>query len=152
MLDHLDSALSPVGLATFLHGPVESHLRRRAKERFASEGDDASGKWAPLQQSTIEFRESGGFGPRPINRRTGELEAYITQSDADITSVPGLSTLVYPKDQPGTSGLRQKVQTAQGGRSEPRTVARPVLALSENDLAAVMVQLAFHIQAWRGNP
>lgn len=152
MLNHLDSAMSPVGLAAFLHGSVEPYIRERAQNRFASEGDDVSGKWAPLQQTTIEFRESGGFGPRPINRRTGELEAYITQSDAGIASAPGLSVLTYPKDPPKTPALQQKVQTAQAGRSVPSTVPRPVLGLNERDLGAVMVQLAFFIQGWGRRP
>lgn len=151
MLKHLDSAFSVEGLAAFLKVSVEPWLRERAKGRFDSEGDDASGKWAPLQQTTIDFRERDGFnGPGPINRRTGELEAYITGADMGIVSVPGLATLTYPKEPPKGKALSQKVSTAQKGRSQPNTVARPILALSERDLGAILTQLAFHVKGWGG--
>lgn len=151
MLKHLDSALSVQGLAAFFKVGVEPWLRERAENRFAVEGDDASGKWAPLQQSTVDIRESSGFGgPGPINRRTGELEAYITGADMGIVSVPGLATLTYPKEPPKSKGLQQKVATAQVGRMSPSTVRRPVLALGEKDLGTILTQLAFHVKTWKG--
>lgn len=152
MLDRIDSALSPAGLAFFMHGAVQPWLIKRAKARFASEGDDASGKWAPLQQATVEFRESQGFeGSHPINRRTGELEAYITQSDVDVVSAPGVTSLKFPgTNTKASKSIAEKMRTAQKGRTSPATVPRPVIGLGERDLAAVMTELAFHIQRWRG--
>lgn len=148
MLEHLDSALSPSGLATFLGLAAGPWIKERAADRFASEGDDATGKWAPLQEATIDIREKSGFeGSHPINKRTGELEEYITQGQVGITSVPAVSTLTYPKNSPSTKSLREKMSTAQRGRSNPTTVPRPVLALGERDLAQVVTMLAFHVQS-----
>jgi len=152
MLLHLDSSLSPVGMYAFMHGAVQPWLVERAEQRFAGEGDDAVGKWAPLMQSTIMYRESAGFGgPRPINKRTGELEAYITGGGADVTSLNGASVLTFPDPKTKMSyGLNKKVETAQVGRSKnPSTVKRPVLGLGEKDLAAIMTRLAFHVQGWK---
>lgn len=148
MLNSIDSALSPVGLATFLYGAVGPWVKQRAADRFTSEGDDVSGKWAPLAQTTVEIRETYGFeGARPINKRTGELEAYITQGEVGVTTAPGMGVLKYPKNPPSTKSLRQKVKTAQQGRTSPSTVARPILGLGERDLAQVVTMLAFHVQA-----
>lgn len=149
MLNHIDSALSPIGLAAFLYGGVQPWLVNRAKERFASEGDDVTGKWAPLQQSTVEIRQSQGFeGPHPINRRTGELERYITESGVDVVAAPGVGTLRFPGRNTTSKSVKQKLSTAQKGRINPSTVPRPVLGLNEKDLAVVMTQLALHIQGW----
>lgn len=151
MLDRIDSALSPVGLAQFLYGGVQPWLEQRAAERFASEGDDASGKWLPLAPATVEIRESQGFeGSHPINKRTGELEQYITQSQVDVTAAPGVGTLRFPGRNAPSKAVAEKLSTAQRGRTYPRTPARPVLALNEKDLSVVMTQLAFHVKGWGG--
>lgn len=150
MLNRIDSSLSPVGLAAFLHGAVAPWVQERAADRFAAEGDDVSGKWAPLQQSTIEIRENEGFGgAHPINRRTGELEEYITQGQVGVVSSPGLAVMTYPKNPPNTIGLRKKMETAQKGKFSPHTVARPVLGLNERDLGAVLTMLAFFVKNGR---
>lgn len=149
MLEHIDSALSPVGLAAFLHGAVTPWLKQRAANRFKGEGDDAVGKWAPLQESTLLIREGYGFGPGPINRRTGELENYIVGGGSDVTAVPGLATLVYPDPNKARGPhLSKKVQTAQMGKTSPKTVKRPVLGMNETDLAAVMTKLAIHVRTF----
>lgn len=148
MLNTIDSALSPIGLAAFLHGAVGPWVKERAADRFKNEGDDVSGRWAPLQQSTVEIRENMGFeGEHPINKRTGELEAYITEGEIGVTTSPGLGVLKYPQNPPATASLKDKLKTAQTGRSTPRTVARPVLGMNENDLSHVLLMLALHIQA-----
>jgi hypothetical protein len=148
MLNSIDSALSPTGLASFLGLAVGPWVKERAADRFASEGDDVTGKWAPLQDTTIDIREKSGFeGAHPINKRTGELEEYITQGQVGITAAPGLAVMTYPKNPPATKSLKEKVSTAQRGRSNPSTVARPVLGLNERDLAQVLTMLAFHVQA-----
>lgn len=150
MLNKIDSALSPVGLATFLHGAVAPWVQERAADRFASEGDDVTGKWAPLEQATIEIRENEGFGgAHPINRRTGELEEYITQGQVGVTAAPSVAVMTYPKNPPSGKSLRQKMETAQKGRRTPNTVARPVLGLNERDLGAVMTMLAFFVKDGR---
>lgn len=147
MLEHIDTALSPIGLFTFLHGAVGPFVKQRASDRFRSEGDDVTGTWAPLAQATVEIRQNMGLeGSHPINKRTGELEAYITQGSIDVTTGVGVGTLKYPGNAPATSGLREKLKTAQGGKASPSTPPRPVLGLGEADLGHVLVMLAFHVQ------
>jgi hypothetical protein len=147
MLNTIDSALSPVGLAAFLYGQVGVWVKQRAADRFAQEGDDVTGKWAPLQQTTQDIRESYGYGgDHPINKRTGELEEYITQGQVWVTTGAGVGMLQYPKGVPSTKQLRAKLSTAQQGRTSPQTVARPVLGLNEQDLSVILTMLAFHIE------
>lgn len=146
MLNHMDSALNPIGLSVFLFGSISPWLRRRAAQRFAGQGDDASGKWEPLKDSTIEWRESQGFGSGPINRRTGELENYITQGNGRIISTPVGSSLAYPGTDSVSPALHKKVSTAQKGKKYPHTKPRPVLAVNEADLSFLVTSLAFHVQ------
>jgi hypothetical protein len=147
MLEVIDSSLSATGLAAFLFGSVGPWVQQRAEERFKNEGDDVSGKWAPLMPRTQEIRENYGFGgSHPINKRTGQLEDYITQGQVDVVTSPGYGILRFPGNPPNDTGLRQKMKTAQQGRAEPNTVARPVLGLNEKDLVAILNMLAFHIQ------
>lgn len=151
MLNRIDSSLSPVGLAAFLHGSVGPWVKQRATDRFKLEGDDVTGQWAPLQQTTVEIREKSGFpGPNPINKRTGELEAYITEGQVGVVASPGLGVLTYPDNPPRTKAIREKVKTAQRGRPQPSTVARPILGLNERDLSEVMVMLALFVQSGGG--
>lgn len=147
MLAVIDTALSPIGLAAFLYGVVGPWVQERAQDRFASEGDDVTGKWAPLMETTVRIREDYGFeGSHPINKRTGELEEYITQGGVSVTSAPGAGVLKFPGKEPSTKGLREKLKTAQQGRTNPNTVPRPVLGLNERDLAYTVTMLAFHVQ------
>ncbi|SRR6266540_3903787 len=146
MLNTIDSALSPVGLAAFLYGNVGTYVKKRASDRFMEQGDDVTGTWAPLAEATQEIRERAGYGAtEPINKRTGQLEEYITQGQMWVTTGPGYGMLQYPKNTPDQA-LREKMSTAQRGRESPKTVARPVLGLNEQDLAVVLTMLAFHIQ------
>lgn len=154
MLQRVDTAISPVGLMGFLTGVIGPYIRERASDRFASEGDDVSGKWAPLQPATQEIRSRGEWpvsATHPINVRTHELERFITQSNAAVWGHTLGASLRYPDKQPTRRSITQKMETAQRGRANPRTVARPVLGLNERDLAFTMQSLMFHIQtAGRG--
>lgn len=146
-LNHLDAKLSTPMMMGFLAATIHPWLQERARQRFLNEGDDASGKWAPLQQSTNEWRRSGGFPEaHPINKRTGELERFITGSSALVTPTPAGVTMKYPGSQP-SGGLFEKVKTAQRGRKTPSTVPRPVLSLGLADLNFTLSSLALYIQA-----
>lgn len=146
MLSVLDSSLSPAGLAAFLLGNVAPWVKERAQDRFEYEGDDVSGYWQPLTADTIEIRHNMGFFDPHMNRRTGELEQYITQSSSMVTTGPGWGTLKYPAQHARTKGLREKMKTAQAGKASPSTPPRPVLGLNERDLAYVLSTLAFFVQ------
>lgn len=146
MLQVLDTALSPTAIAGFLGFEVGPYLERRARARFAGEGDDAVGQWAPLKPATVEVRETAGYGgEHPINRRTDELMNYITGSGGDASPEVYGASLIFP-GKPPMGDLEDKVSIAQQGGGEYNTVPRPVLGLSEADLIFVLSALAFHIE------
>lgn len=152
LLTRVSSALSPVALAEFLTADVAPFLGARAQERFKSEGDAASGKWQPLTAHTQAIRAWGAqtqgwaIGPdHPINKRTGELEDYITSGNGKTIPWGTGTSLLYPDPSRASGEIPQKVQTAQKGRTNPRTPPRPVLAVNEIDLAFVLRKLFDHI-------
>ena len=146
--DRLILLLSPAGAASFLGTSVGPYLSKRAGERFANEGDDAvGGAWAPLKPGTVAIREEMGFpGEHPINVRTGELERWVVGSGWDAYPFGAGASLRYPGTAP-TGTLKEKVVTAQRGRKDPDTVARPVLAVNEADMLFVIAALAAQIEA-----
>lgn len=139
-VDELIFLMSDIGLTAFLGASIGPYLSQRAKQRFASEGDDVTGPWAPLKPATITIRQSQNYGSGPINRRTGELENWVVGSGWDAYPTGMGASMRFP-GKPPTGELKAKVQTAQGGRVNPPTVARPVLGLNENDL--LFLQTAF---------
>lgn len=148
MLEAVDTALNPVAIVSFLGGVVQPWIRKRASERFTQEGDDVSGAWAPLEVTTQQIRESLGFpGAHPINRRTGELEAFMTENQGILSSSGIEASLTYPGGEP-TGELRNKVKVAQSGGQQPGyrpTPPRPVIGLGEQDLAFVLLALTEHV-------
>lgn len=152
LLNHFQVALSSQSLATFLGTEVHPWLTHRAQQRFHAEGDDASGKWADLKPFTQFMRAQAGFPPdHPINHQTGQLEAYITGG-----GIPDARPLAFGArmDFPGRSApgagdplINKKMRTAQLGNKKPPTVARPVLAMDENDLEYVLTQLSIFVTA-----
>ena len=149
MLEALDTALNPIAVAGFLGAVVDPYIRGRAADRFASEGDGASGQWAPLSPATQEIRDQMGYGAsHPINRREGELEEFITQRKGGTTVAPYGASIRFPASSPGGE-LRDKFEHAQAGGvsdSGKSFPARPVLAMDESDLTFVMLSLAEHIE------
>lgn len=132
---NLTGLVSTPGLVAFLNFYMGPQLQKRARERFANEGDDAVGKWLPLASVTTEsFRPQQGYAPGPINHRSGELEAWVTNSGWDTIPTGGGATMLFPGRNP-TGELAKKVTTAQSGSTDPYTPARPVLAVSTRDLA-----------------
>lgn len=134
VMDKLLVFLSPIGTSLFLGSTIGPYLSKRAGERFAGEGDDVVGKWAPLKDSTVAIRESQNYpGAHPINRRSGELENWVVDGGWDAYPTGFGASLRYPGTRP-SGELKDKVLTAQAGREFPKTVARPVLGVNENDL------------------
>lgn len=151
MLAYLDRILSPAGMGGFLGLNVGPYLQSRARDRFQSEGDDVTGPWAPLAPDTVEIRQRmGQMGDHPINRRTGELEDYVTQGQFRTVVHSLGATLTYPGNTPSRQSIRQKMETAQQGRISPPTVPRPVLGMNERDLMYVVTTLAFFIERGGG--
>jgi len=144
----LEALLSPVGMAFFLTTDVGPYLRLRAASRFAQEGDSVSGPWAPLAPITQQIREANPDWPvgpsHPINKRTGELEHYITHSTPEVFPNTLGASLRYP-GRPPSGELAEKVETAQRGKKSPPTLPRPVLGIDETDILFVMSRLHFWI-------
>lgn len=147
MLDRLDTRLNPVAVAGFLGAEVAPYLKHRAKTRFAQEGDDVTGGWAPLKEATQTIRASQGYGAaHPINKRTGELERYIT-GDANEKIHPWGASLTLPGSAPA-GDLVDKLRTAQAG--DTRAVPRPVLGMNWQDMGAVLFLLADYVEGKSG--
>lgn len=143
----MNYSLSPVGLAAFMSQVVDPYLHHRAHDRFVSEGDDATGRWLPLKPSTVVMRTEQGFpGAHPINRRTGELERFITERPGRIGQEGAFTTLTLPDHVP-SGELGKKFVAAQTGKVPGRKAhsARPVLKLNERDMISVVTELSFFI-------
>jgi hypothetical protein len=146
LLNRVLYTISPIGLEVFMDEMVEPWIKTRARDRFMDEGDDVSGAWAPLKPSTVLMRSQMGYGgDGPINKRTGELERYITDSDAKLTELGSGINFVYPGNK-ASGELADKVITAQVGKAFPNTVPRPVLGLNETDLEYVLTSISHFIQ------
>ena len=149
LLNACEAAFSRTGITVFLEAEMLPYLRGRAANRFGSEGDDASGMWAPLSDTTQEIRESMGFDPsHPINVRTGQLEDYIVNGSGDTRHRGHTTTMVYPGEAPGDQWLEVKVRTAQAGKDSPATPPRPVLAVDETDAVQALTMLTYWLEAF----
>lgn len=157
MLHAADTAFSTTGLMSFLTMDVGPYLQTRAKGRFAAEGDDVSGKWAPLRPATEAIREAGRSqglwsvgDAHPINVRTGELEDYITGGQGAVfpSGMAG-ARIQYPRIT-GKPTVRKKMKIAQKGGLAPnsghQTPPRPVIGLNEQDLVFVLTSLSLHLR------
>lgn len=149
LLTRLSLVLSPPGVAAYLGATVDPWITRRAKSRFANEGDDVVGNWLPLASATQQIRASQGYGAdHPINHRTGALEQYITGSPPRITMSALGATLTSP-GHAVTGKLRKKLDTAQSGTGQPNTPPRPVMGFNERDFGFVMTSLMMYIRTGR---
>jgi len=144
-LERLVLLLAPQGMASFLQLEIGPYLRERAKQRFRDEGDDVTGDWAPLQEATINIRESQNIpGEHPINRRHGGLENWVVDGGWNAYPAGFGGALRYPAHEP-SGKTREKAITAQSGSVSPASVPRPVLGVNEKDLIFVATALAFSI-------
>lgn len=140
VLDRVRQIFSPVTLQEFLRVGPSRILRDRATQRFESEGDDASGRWAPLRFATEEIRVAKGFAPGPINQRTREMLSFVTSNPGQTTTDGEGAMLTWPSPEPAGE-LFTKLNTAQHGKAYPSTVKRPVVAADETDMQLIMDEL-----------
>lgn len=144
MFVRLDAAISPLGLATFFEERVDPYLQMRMRERFAQEGDDVTGPWDQLAYSTEEYREAGGYDrSHPINRRSGEMEDYLTENA--LIAPLGSGAFLQTPGRQATGELATKVKTAQQGKSKPFTRPRPVMGMNVRDKTEIMMLLAYFV-------
>jgi len=143
LLKRMLTATSPAGIHTFLATVVHPRLARRARDRFNKQGDEAvGGTWTPLKQSTLEIKDSMGYGSKKINERTGHLRDSVVNARPVLGTIGIGQTLNFPGnwDRPD---LFYRNQQAVGAINthEPR----PVVGLEwENDVAHMLTSL----QAW----
>lgn len=144
-LGRIATALSPLGMIPFMETVIAPQLSRRAKARFAGEGDGAvGGKWSPLKPATIDIRFKLGFPAGPINHRTGELEDWVVNGGQDAYPVGRDTTMQFP-GKPISGDLYRKVSRAQ--RGDGKTIARPVLGVDEADLVFLQTRLAMMLES-----
>lgn len=143
-------AVDTPSMMTFMNTKVDDYLGNRAADRFAVEGDDASGNWAPLTETTRRIKEALGAPADEINIRTGDLAAWVIET-SDVESNGLGVTLTKPSQEIFSDPVATtKLQHAQQGtNSNPLfpgavTPARPVVALAERDMATIVQML----QAW----
>lgn len=111
----LQDAISPEAIAQHHAATTTGFLKNRVLSRFESEGDDVSGKWAPLSDYTVQDRAARGFPPaHPILRRTGALRKWVMDSPPATTG----ETFMWPsKLPPNNSHIAFAYWGAQVGRS-----------------------------------
>lgn len=137
--------LSDPGIEEFLEDIADPYLKDRAAARFSAEGDDAVGRWLPLDATTQQIRLALGYGAaHPINVRTRDLMTYILSSGPETSKVADGMQLTFPAS--GADPLTQeKIRTAQAGKAIPLTPPRPVVALSEKDGSDLTMLLSDYI-------
>jgi hypothetical protein len=140
----LEVAISEGSMEDFFDRRVGPWLAARTRERFASEGDDASGAWAPLTQATINRKRAMGYLGRGINVRTGELRDWATDGTFAGVGSPDGGRFTYPREKP-RGRLKKKVSGAQNGTE--RAPARPVIAFSEFDAEIILQMFATHLES-----
>lgn len=143
--NELDAALQAAGLENFLLNTVVPFLRTRAQNRFASEGDAASGKWHPLTKASEGFRTAAGWpAAHPINVRTGQMKGSVLADSGRVSFGGGTATLNWPGTNRGGL-LEKKIRTAQQG--DARTTARPILAVDADDDIFIIAHLTSYLLA-----
>lgn len=139
-VQQLQERLMPMSLAGFMTGVAHPILRKRAEERFAAGGDEASGAWAQLTFATGKIRMYQGYSPFwPINVRTGELKNFV-ETSFTVDEKAGGVVMTLPGEGSATQ-MSKFLVAQQGGAGRMRsqqgpnrpTPARPVLALGEID-------------------
>lgn len=147
VLDQLADNISPQSLQKFLYTQTAPYLQMRAEERFQNEGDDVVGRWSPLAASTLAIRASQGFSTTPINVRTRRMKHFITGSFGQVTQLGDISILTWPNPANRTLSLEEKLRTAQVGKAQPSTPARPVLGVNQRDNIFITALLAAHVMS-----
>lgn len=143
LLTTLDRALDAASIAFWMQAEAKRHIQDRAKKRFASEGDDVSGPWAPLAPATIADRLRQQYPAGPILHRTGELEDYIVNSQGSM-DIGSASVSFETPEATGDPELAAKFNTAQIGTG--RVPARPVIGLNASDAETLLTSLSYNIQ------
>lgn len=144
------ASVTPQQMYLFLGTKVRTYLREDIIKRFEDRGDSKSGNWPWLSDATREIRARQGFKPDlPINVRRGQM--FTELIDNYHTSVGGGGATLQVPGPVNDPFVRRKIETAQvGSNNNPianfgPTPPRPVLAVNEGDLAAILGLLQHHV-------
>ena len=152
MLLTVEHAISGPSLMEFMRDDVAEFYERDIVDRFAYEGDEASGDWPPLSEGTIHIKRGMDLAgnPEDPNIRTGEMFNELTNAENYDTIGGGdWAQISIPGDLDPLT--QTKLTTAQRGKANnpiPQfgpTPPRPVLATSEYQLAQILELLEVHI-------
>lgn len=145
-LHRMQHALTGEEVAEWLSHEVFPFFREKALNRFETGGDEATGKWPSLRESTQHRRQYYGYGASgPMNQRTGGLHEYIEGATPQVLIQAEGAVMQYPGTLPGDQATSEKFTTAQRGNTKTRTPPRPVVAVSPEDWAYVRTRLESHI-------
>lgn len=135
----LDSGLNSPHIYAMMN-TIHAHFIHQSSSMFANEVDPEGNKWAALKPSTINWRAWLGYGPRPINTRTGGMRDYFVNAKADILGhSDGVISYAYPRRAWPDKQTRWKLEQASGLiRNGP---ARRVVGMSAGDAAFVLSTL-----------
>lgn len=140
--------LSPPSLEMFLRERETPALLLRMERRFANQGDDVSGRWAPLEVSTMMRRVREGYPATPTNVRSGSMRDYLLTSEQFLPLGSGVEMQI-----PGPSGrgeMASKIRVAQRGGRAPGagkdTPPRPVLGVNPTDMRIFMTNFEVWLQ------
>ena len=143
-LNRAELAISGPSLSAFFKNGGVQILQERAQNRFASEGDEASGNWAQLKYITRIIRLYQGFPPEhPINRRTGALQNFVVTNRGEHAATDITAQMSWPTGESGR--IAKKYRGAQKG--EGTAPPRPVAATSGTDLQLLLSGVAHWIAA-----
>lgn len=150
VLYRLDVATMVIGMRWWANATVDPWLQERAGQRFAEEGDGASGKWKPLTQFTQEWRDMQGYPPdHPINYRSGAFATWLAnEADGTFMEVGNHEGVYYwpGVHLPYDDFLAAKLHTANIGRvtgenklfPNTSTPARPAVKIDSTDVLALL--------------
>lgn len=145
-LHRMEHALSGEEVAEWLSQEVFPYFREKALGRFVTNGDDATGRWPALRESSQRRRGYYGYAPPgPINQRTGGLHEYIEDATPQVLIQAEGAVMQYPGNMPDDQATIEKFTTAQRGATKTHTPPRPVVAVAPEDWAFVRSRLEAHV-------
>lgn len=137
VLDQLERNTNPLGLATYMGTIAAPYFSRRARDRFKTGGDNASGSWAALTEATKEIRQNLGYssGARKgeINVRSGRMQDWLVRPNIVLAEDAAGTTLTWPG--PEDRKMVERLAQAAGRRRGP---ARWVIAYDAGDVAYLL--------------
>lgn len=141
-------SLSGPNLERFLFDQAHPYFEQRIVNRFAVEGDSASGFWPPLSEATEEIKDALGAEPY-ANIRTSDMFHTVTE-EADFWFADNYAEMILPGS--AAHGLvAEKIETAQLGKAVNPiaqfgpTPPRPILVADERDMAQMLTELTTFI-------